>query len=393
MESRHLQTTVVTSWQAAEALQLEWNGLFQTLAQREIFSTFGWCQAWWRTVGGQATPRIILAREGGHLVGLGPFAIVNRRVGPLNLRALQWTGGPQGDYLDVLVNNSRPDVFQAIFQAVEEFRKDWDFMDLWHVSDRSPNWESWRRLGQKEEEGWSRRFHAIAPFADLAGTTAQAFLAGLPKGLRYDLRRGERELASLGELRVIEIKPSDEEHFSRFWNFLDIREALTGRSQRRDSRVRFEAFYKNLLASPELAGQIRFLALCCANRSVAYHFGFQDTRKAYYYKPAFDPDLAKSSPGKVLLWKLLEDGCNRELQEFDFLLGDEAYKGNWTQGNRRVYAFTRYRPSLRGILARIAYGWVKPWLARNGAIPRWGKGDASRWASGMPKVSARSGGR
>ena len=69
---------------------------------------------------------------------------------------------------------------------------------------------------------------------------------------------------------------------------------------------------------------------------LAVHIGLIWQRRFYWYIPAYDPAHARLSPGRLLLERLLEDSHSRGHHEFDFLLGDEAYKWNYATHTRVI---------------------------------------------------------
>ena len=59
---------------------------------------------------------------------------------------------------------------------------------------------------------------------------------------------------------------------------------------------------------------------------VALHFGFKDIDSIYYYKPIYDTDYHKYSPGKLLLFFMICNCRENRYKYFDFLRGEEKYK-------------------------------------------------------------------
>ena len=59
----------------------------------------------------------------------------------------------------------------------------------------------------------------------------------------------------------------------------------------------------------------------------------------YYYHTGFTLEHRKLSPGFVLLGHIMQDAFERDINEFDFLRGDEEYKYRWTESKRNLYQF------------------------------------------------------
>lgn len=69
---------------------------------------------------------------------------------------------------------------------------------------------------------------------------------------------------------------------------------------------------------------------------VAGHAGVLHDGRFYYWLPAYDPQWAKAGVGSILNEWMMEQAYRHGAQEFDFLLGDEAYKWNYATHTRLV---------------------------------------------------------
>ena len=63
-----------------------------------------------------------------------------------------------------------------------------------------------------------------------------------------------------------------------------------------------------------------------------------------------DPDIARSSPGELLLCAVLRDACARNLSAFDLGVGDARYKTTFCDESERL-AEALYAPTWAGRLA------------------------------------------
>ena len=143
------------------------------------------------------------------------------------------------------------------------------------------------------------------------------FLAGLSKKERHELRRKYRRFEEvLGRPRLLGGTPDP------VGVFVELHRLAAGRKGKFMTAKR-ESFFRELALLPAtrvdiLAGE--------AETPVAASIGFQDDRAYYLYNSAYDPRVAASSPGMVLLWKLFESAIEGGSVLFDFLKGDEDYK-------------------------------------------------------------------
>jgi CelD/BcsL family acetyltransferase involved in cellulose biosynthesis len=93
-------------------------------------------------------------------------------------------------------------------------------------------------------------------------------------------------------------------------------------------------FYEYLVALPSLRDVIRMDVLYVADRPVALHLGFEHRGWIYYYKPTFDLDHAKASPGKIMLAHLFARAASDGVERIDLLKGKEPYKDEWANHSR-----------------------------------------------------------
>ena len=88
--------------------------------------------------------------------------------------------------------------------------------------------------------------------------------------------------------------------------------------------------------------------------SHAYHFGFLLDGKYTWYTPTFDPELSAYSPGEVLLRRLFLSFSSDHVREFDFTIGDEAYKKRYANRINKNYTLFLYARRFNSRLFRVA---------------------------------------
>ncbi|MFD8535899.1 GNAT family N-acetyltransferase [Streptomyces rubrogriseus] len=101
---------LVTDEGAFAELAPQWRRLYARCAAATPFQSHAWLLSWWRSYGAAGRLRLVLAREGGELVGAAPLTLVRRPV-----PALVPLGGAISDYGDVLLDDERgPDAVAAL---------------------------------------------------------------------------------------------------------------------------------------------------------------------------------------------------------------------------------------------------------------------------------------
>lgn len=101
------------------------------------------------------------------------------------------------------------------------------------------------------------------------------------------------------------------------------------------------------------SGAVKISGLFAGSKALAYHVGIEVPGRFFYWMPAYNPEFANYSVGRILLERLLEFSFNRGDSSFEFMIGAEPYKC--------VYA-THFR--------RIARVGREQWRARVGAATR-----------------------
>ncbi len=101
----------------------------------------------------------------------------------------------------------------------------------------------------------------------------------------------------------------------------------------------------NMFAAPENVELFRELrrqgavvvnSLSAGSTLLAVHFASYNDGRLGWWVPAYDPAHSKFSPGRLLLERLMRESQARGHLEFDFLIGDEAYKFNFATHNRVI---------------------------------------------------------
>src|SRR5262249_20855769 len=103
-------------------------------------------------------------------------------------------------------------------------------------------------------------------------------------------------------------------------------------------RPGFLAFLEQFCAKPSAGVQPRLYILKHEQKPAAAVIMFWFGETASFYQTGWDPDspLVRRSPGIVLLTQTIKDAIDHGFRYYDFLRGDEAYKGRLTKTSRRT---------------------------------------------------------
>jgi len=103
-------------------------------------------------------------------------------------------------------------------------------------------------------------------------------------------------------------------------------------------------------------------------RTIATQLWIVDQHKASIYKVAYREDSASYAPGTVLTAHLMRHVIEHDrVNEVDFLIGDDAYKGAWMSDRRERWGIVAYNPATMvglALLIKEALGRLAKSLAR-----------------------------
>lgn len=202
-------------------------------------------------------------------------------------------------------------------------------------------------LDEDEAAAWGgeSQHQSVAPFLSLSPDFTD-LLQGFTKKKRYKIRAAIAAAESAGASFHVATNPREQQEYLEMLFCLH---ALRSDEIGRESSLAGEAalhLHRDLVRH---SAAVRLFALVLKGRPLAILYGFLHYRRFAYYQVAHDPAFASLSPGSVLLSRVIEWCCQHDLQEIDFLQGDESYKFRWACGQRELKRtmITSGRPAAR----------------------------------------------
>jgi CelD/BcsL family acetyltransferase involved in cellulose biosynthesis len=278
---------------------------------------------------------VIAVRRDGELIALTSLFAEDGMV--------YFVGSGGSDYLDFIGDISCPETLDALLQTARSQVTDFIGFRFYLVPDRS-------RTGALLEQAASRlgmdfcdEGEIQAPFLDLtAPGVAQAAVN------KKSLRRHEKYLERTGPIRVRVLRRSEDilPYLDEFF------EQHIGRWESTDSPSLFlkeehREFYRRLICEASDAGWLRFTRIEWQDRAIAAHLGFCFSGHYLDYMSVFWKDLAKHSPGQILLRQLLLTAIGEQATTYDFGIGDEEFKHRFATATPLVKTWGLYAPGRR----------------------------------------------
>lgn len=333
-----LRTGVLSEAEWDAVLRPEWERLFSQSATASPFQSHAWVSTWWSHMGRGRRPAVLWAREGDDLVGLWPLC-----TRPGAWTALRPMGAGASDYLHPLVRTGY-EASAGGALATLACDQPYGVLDLHQVREDMPG-------APPESSDAVVAEQAKCLVLDLP-STYDAYIAGLSKSLRYDVRRLDREAErtsivpaeEFGVQRALDV--FFECHRQR-WRKRGLPGAFVG-----ERSVRFHREWAER-ASAE--GLLWLSVLEVDGEPCGALYAMRSGSTCYFYQSGFSPRAQSVSPGTLLVASTLRRAIDEGLTRFDFLRGDEPYKRRWKP--QHALANYRYIVPLGGAAAKAGVWW------------------------------------
>lgn len=331
----------------------EWNALAATSETNTVFQTHQWHAAWWRTYGNGFEPVVVVGLEDGRPVGIAPLM----RTGSGRGSRLSLIGEGRSDYQDVIVSSERKESFlAALVSLFAGCRGEWGEISLANVPASSATIPLALGLTRRHRLPSLMRRDTVNHALLVSGSEEEA--REIMK--KQDLRRRTNYLRRTGALRYFNIDdPSTAERYLALFFDQHVERWHSTRSRSLFENAINRQFYDELVRCLMPTGWLLWSVLEFDGCPIAFHFGFEYDGVITWYKPSFDIEYAKRSPGKVLLRHLIGYAIEKHAVELDFTVGDERFKRrfkNRTRMSRNVSIYSDSSAMMRHTIARGVRG-------------------------------------
>ncbi len=335
----------LTIYRDLDAIEAEWRR-FEPAADCTVFQTFEWLATWQRHVGVRvgAQPAVAVVRyaNDGDIACVLPLCVVPRR----GVRRLCWLGFDLCDYNAPLIARDfsqrvAPDRFLAVWrdilrrlQADPSLRFDWIELEkmpqtiagqvnpFTHLDvTRNASGAHLTRLG----DDWEKFYNAKRSSATR----------------RHD-RTKRRHMSAYGEIRYVNAPDRDDAR-KTVETLMEQKRRAFARKGIADIFVRpgQREFYLDLAANPKMRELVHIsrveIGTTCAAANLGVVFG-----DCYYHLLASydDGELSHYGPGALHLRELMAHAIKLKLKRFDFTIGDEPYKLEWSDTHLELCDYT-----------------------------------------------------
>jgi CelD/BcsL family acetyltransferase involved in cellulose biosynthesis len=324
-----MKVKVLTNIDDLDITKDNWNRLVSENETNTIFQTYDWFQCWWSVFGKDYTLFFILVyTDNNELLGFAPLAIENSRHGK---NALTFAGDGNADYLDFITPLNKKEVLSRIFMVLKNNRQRWRNIILRNIPGTSTTIGLINSFSQRNVAFSIIESTTVCPTLVINNRQTEAkHIAN-----KYSTKRPYNYFCKLGKLThesLDDFSTVDNHLESFFQQHIKRWEITASPSLFLDSKNKtfYRALAKKLIGNNELL----FSSVNYNDKPLAYHYGFDYNGVVTWYKPSFDIEHAKNSPGILMARYLIIYCLENYKSELDFTIGDEPFKKRFTNMQR-----------------------------------------------------------
>jgi D-aspartate ligase len=325
------------------AVERDWRR-FQEGADCTVFQTFDWLATWHKHIGlrRRVTPVIVVGRfADGDIAFLLPFCVERHH----GLKRLRWLGQDLCDY-------NAPLLARDFSQAIEPDR----FLTIWQILQAQMqsdpllrhDWIDFAKMPGKVGAQINPFTHLKVTLnasgvhlAQLSEDWEKFYVAKRSSATRRRDRAKRANMAKHGDIRFVIATDADDARRT-FETLVEQKRRSFARKGIPDlfAGPGYRDFFLDLATNPATRPMVHTARTEVGATSAAANLGliFRDT---YYHVLASytDNELSNYGPGSLHLREMMAYAIGRGLQTFDFTIGDESYKLEWSDTDLHLYDF------------------------------------------------------
>ena len=337
-----LRLEIIRTEENFSALKNSWNLLLSVSNNNHITSTWEWQSVWWQVYKQGKNLCIFTYYLDDKLVGIIPlFSRINSRkfhffrFKTIELLASGEIPGEQihSDYIGPIIKSGLES--RVIQQSIQDLKSDktleWDKIILPDVSMNLPEVAYLKKYSSSCNLHF-RIVHQQDTIIARLSNSFDDFLNNLGKNLRYQLRKGLKELQKLGA-EFIEVK--DEEELEHAFNILIDLHQKRWKSKGKPGAfhsVNFTRFHKELAKNLLKNNRLQFVLLKLNEKYLGAIYNFKYHNRIYFYQSGI-LTYSKNKhirPGNLLHAYCIRKGIEENYKYYDFLkIGKNTYKHQW----------------------------------------------------------------
>lgn len=296
-----------------EDIEKDWK-LVENKTQRcPIFSTYDWCNIWWRYFHNDYRINIVTISSSTMHIGIAPIMLKDNTA--------YLIGSPDiCDFLDFIVH---PNYETAFFRTLLNhlYSNGIQRLDLFPLRQDSTAMTELLRLCQHSGLSLTVNEIDVSPYIDLPSSWND-YLLMLDKKQKHELKRKLRRLNEHGEVLFNVVSNAQQTELDLFFSLF--------RNSRNEKAAfltpKMELFLRDIFTSMAAKDVFRLCKLYLNQKCVAATVVFDYNNKWLLYNSGFDREYSWLSVGLISKALSIKEAIENKKKNFDFLKGNENYK-------------------------------------------------------------------
>lgn len=346
----------LTDAESFARLAPQWNRLHERAATASVFTSWIWQYQWWQVYGRGQPLRLLVAMAGGEVVGILALYIQKTKTLGVPVRMLRFVGTGGDTYPDDLGPVIAPEREEEIAAKLARAALRIADADVLALSDIDPASRFplvvERCAAECRRSSFTSACERIA-YVDLPPTWPE-YLQSLTSDRRTHLKSARKKVAARHRMRffIWDDAASLDQAVDRLVELHRKRWREAGGSESFQSDE-YVDFHRRTIKASFARGWLRLYCLELDGAIAAITYCYRFRNRVYLMQAGFDPEKAKSNPGKVLLGYALEHAIGEGNVVFDFLRGEHRYKNQLATGHRTTTCVRVFRTTPGGLAYRL----------------------------------------
>jgi len=309
----------------------DWNEFLFSSDLNTVFLTHEWLSAWWQCLSGDSEMHVLIFRDQyDRILGMAPLRIMEERM--FFMASHEVT-----DYCDFITHpEHREDFFRRLLHHFREHSSDFTRFEFINIEQNSPTLLFLPRLAAQYGLNCSQVESEVVPVLDLP-SSYDAFVSGLTRKNRHELRRKLRKMAALKDFRAEKITKPDE-LMAVVDSFIDLHRESNSAKTNFWRKEGMADFFRETVYQFGRRGWVELNCLFAKESLIAALLNFTYQQEILFYNVAFHADFASYSPGFYLFNASINEAISARKTRADFLRGREKYKYDFGAKECKIYS-------------------------------------------------------
>ena len=344
-------------------LRQAWHTLLGQTPEASFFQSLEWLEIYWRHFGANKKLRVLVVNDGAEPIGFLPLVVTREDTRVGTVRVLTYPLHDWGDSYGPI--GPRPGVVLAAgLDHVRRTRRDWDVVELRWLAGQDHAEIAQKAFQMAGLQCYRTTWYETAVI-DVAGTWEQ-YLAAHTSKWRNNLRRWERRINQLGQIRYLRFRPgpSAAGDDDPRWDLYETCEEIARRSWQGSSQTgttlshaSVRPFLRDAHQAAARLGAVDLNLLYLDDRPLAFAYNYHWQGRLFGLRVGYDAEQAQDGAGNYLYSSAIRDS---------FARGDRLYDLGPGSLEIKRYFLTRLHPIWR--VSHFAWGSPRAQLLR---LKRW----------------------